>query len=74
MDITWSHSRINKILENPAEYYLLYKQGISPIKEKSALSLGSAVHYGLELGTNDLVLHDRETENKVHILCSNKNN
>ena len=60
MDITWSHSRINKILENPAEYYLLYKQGISPIKEKSALSLGSAVHYGLELGTNDLTDYFRE--------------
>ena len=60
MDITWSHSRINKILENPAEYYLLYKQGIYPIKEKSALSLGSAVHYGLELGTNDLTDYFRE--------------
>ena len=63
MEITWSHSRINKILENPAEYYLIYKQGISPIVEKAALSLGSAVHHGLELGTADLTDYFKENGN-----------
>lgn len=54
MGIVWSHSRINKLLENPAEYYLIYKQGITPISEKGALLLGSAVHYGLEINSADL--------------------
>lgn len=52
--ITWSHSRLNKIIENPKEYYLYYKQGISPKEEKTSLFVGSAVHEGLEKNTYDL--------------------
>ena len=53
-EIVWSHSRLNKIIENPKEYYLSYKQGISLKEEKTSLFVGSAVHEGLELNTSDL--------------------
>lgn len=53
-EIVWSHSRLNKIIENPKEYYLSYKQGIKPKMEKKSLYIGSAVHYGLEIGSSDL--------------------
>ena len=52
--IIWSHSRLNTLMSNPAEYYLSYVQGIKPKLTKSALSLGSAVHYGLEIESDDL--------------------
>lgn len=52
--IVWSHSRLNKIIENPKEYYLSYKQGISLKEEKNSLFVGSAVHDGLERNTSDL--------------------
>ena len=52
--ITWSHSRLNKIIENPKEYYLTYKQGISLKEEKKSLFVGSAVHDGLERNSSDL--------------------
>lgn len=52
--IVWSHSRLNKIIENPKEYYLSYKQGISPKETKTSLFVGSAVHDGLEKNTYDL--------------------
>ena len=52
--IIWSHSRLNTILQNPAEYYWKYVRGISPRDRKAALSLGSAVHWGLENNTDDL--------------------
>lgn len=52
--IKWSHSRLNTLINNPAEYYLNYIQGITPKITKPALSLGSAVHYGLEIGSDDL--------------------
>lgn len=52
--IVWSHSRLNKIIENPKEYYLSYKQGISPKEEKPSLFIGSAVHDGLERNSDDL--------------------
>lgn len=50
----WSHSKLSCILKNPAEYYLIYKAGIFPKVEKSALTLGSAVHWGIEHNTSDL--------------------
>ena len=53
-DTVWSHSRLNTILENPKEYFLSYKKGIKLKIEKAALTLGTAVHAGLELGTDDL--------------------
>lgn len=49
-----SHSKLNCILNNPAEYYLIYKEGIKLKDEKPALSLGSAVHWGIEHNTEDL--------------------
>lgn len=50
----WSHSSLNIIMKNPAEFYLRYICGIKPKAEKTALSLGSAVHWGLEHNTDDL--------------------
>lgn len=52
--MVWSHSSSNQILNNPAEYYLDHVMGIKPKVEKTALSLGSAVHWGLENETSDL--------------------
>ena len=49
-----SHSKLNCILSNPAEYYLVYKEKIKPKLQKPALSLGSAVHYALENNSSDL--------------------
>lgn len=52
--VTWSHSRLTKLFENPAEYFLIYEEGIKPKQEKPALSIGSAVHWLLEHGSTDL--------------------
>ncbi len=53
-EIVWSHSRLDKIVNNPKEYYLSYKQGISLKEEKTSLYVGSAVHDGLERNSSDL--------------------
>ncbi len=58
--IIWSHSRLNKLFENPAEYFLIYEEGIKPKQEKAALSTGSAVHWGLENNTSDLTKYYEE--------------
>ena len=55
-----SHSKLNCILNNPAEYYLIYKEGIKLKDEKPALSLGSAVHWGIEHNTEDLTEYYEE--------------
>lgn len=62
-NIVWSHSSLGKLLNNPAEYYLDYVVGIKPKQEKTALSLGSAVHWGLENGTSDLQEYYNEKGN-----------
>lgn len=49
-----SHSKLSTILTCPMSYYLTYVQGIYPKVEKAALSIGSAVHWGLEHDTEDL--------------------
>lgn len=49
-----SHSKLNCILGNPMEYFLIYREGISPKVEKPALAIGSAVHWGIEHNTDDL--------------------
>lgn len=59
----WSHSSLGKLLKNPAEYYLDYIVGIKPKREKTALSLGSAVHWGLENNTTDLQPYYNEKGN-----------
>lgn len=58
--VVWSHSRLNKLFENPAEYFLIYEEGIKPKQEKSALSIGSAVHWLLEHNTTDLTEYYKE--------------
>lgn len=49
-----SHSKLSTILSCPMTYYLSYVEGISPILEKPALYIGSAVHWGIEHNTEDL--------------------
>lgn len=49
-----SHSKLNTILKCPATYYLNYKVGIKLKYKKPALSIGEAVHWGLEHSVSDL--------------------
>lgn len=58
--VVWSHSRLNKLFENPAEYFLIYEEGIKPKQEKPALSTGSAIHWLLENNTTDLEEYYKE--------------
>ena len=58
-----SHSKLTTILSCPMTYYLTYKQGIKLKVEKSALAIGSAVHWGIEHDTEDLEEYYRENGN-----------
>ena len=49
-----SHSKLNCILNCPMEYYLRYVEGISAKDKATALTIGSAVHWGIEHNTEDL--------------------
>lgn len=49
-----SHSKLSLLINNPMEYFLSYKMGIQPKIAKTALSIGSAVHWGLEHNTDNL--------------------
>lgn len=49
-----SHSKLLQILTCPMSYYLCHIQGIEPKVKKSALTIGSAVHWGIEHNTIDL--------------------
>ena len=49
-----SHSKLNLILSCPMSYYLQYVVGIDLKTPKSALDIGSAVHWGIEHDTEDL--------------------
>lgn len=49
-----SHSKLNCILNCPMTYYLRYVQGIKLKQTKSALAIGSAVHWGIEHNTDNL--------------------
>lgn len=49
-----SHSKLSTIMGCPMTYYLTYKEGISKKETKPALAIGSAVHWGIEHGTEDL--------------------
>lgn len=55
-----SHSKLSTILQCPMTYYLSYIQGIQPKEEKSALAIGSAVHWGIEHDTEDLSEYYKE--------------
>lgn len=49
-----SHSKLSKLMSCPMSYKLSYELGIYPKAEKPALSIGSAVHWGIEHNTCDL--------------------
>lgn len=53
-DIIWSHSKLSTLLTCPATYNVVYNHKVLPKFEKEALSLGSAVHWGIENNTEDL--------------------
>lgn len=55
-----SHSKLVKIMSCPMSYRLSYEVGIWKKVEKSALSIGSAVHWGIEHNTSDLSNHFKE--------------
>lgn len=61
--IEWSHSKLDTILNCPMSYYLRYVQGISPKKDKPAFEIGSAVHWGIEHDTYDLIDYYSEKGN-----------
>ena len=56
-----SHSKLNLILTCPMSYFLNYKQRISLKTQKTALEIGSAVHWGIEHNTEDLTDYVSET-------------
>ena len=58
--MNWSHSKLKCIIADPMAYYLKYIQGISPKRGRAALSIGSAVHWGLEHNTEDLEPYYKE--------------
>lgn len=58
-----SHSKLETIMKCPMTYYLNYKQGIKLKIEKSALAIGSAVHWGIEHDTEDLTEYYKEIKN-----------
>lgn len=55
-----SHSKLNKMFECPMSFYLNYKQKIHLKTEKPALAIGSAVHWGIEHNTEDLLEYFNE--------------
>lgn len=55
-----SHSKLAKIMSCPMSYRLTYELGIWTKVEKPALSIGSAVHWGIEHNTCDLSEYFKE--------------
>lgn len=55
-----SHSKLSCILSCPMSYYLTYEMGMYKKEVKPALSIGSAVHWGIEHNTMDLTDFWRE--------------
>lgn len=55
-----SHSKLATLLSCPMTYYLSYVEGISKKETKSALAIGSAVHWGIEHDTEDLSEYYKE--------------
>mgnify|MGYP002521812808 CR=1 FL=1 len=66
-----SHSKLSLLLNNPMEYYLSYRMGITPKFEKPALSIGSATHWGIEHDTEDLTDYfgDRDNYGRDQLLA-----
>lgn len=61
-----SHSKLNCILDNPMEYYLNYKQGISLKDGKKALTIGSAMHWMIEHNCEDSEGYCQEEGDRNH--------
>lgn len=55
-----SHSKLACILSCPMTYHLNYDLGIAKKEEKTALWIGSAVHWGIEHNTEDLSEYFKE--------------
>lgn len=55
-----SHSKLTTLLSCPMTYYLSYVEGISKKETKSALAIGSAVHWGIEHNTENLSEYYKE--------------
>lgn len=55
-----SHSKLSQIMSCPMSYHLGYELGICTKVEKPALSVGSAVHWGIEHNTDDLSSYFKE--------------
>lgn len=49
-----SHSKLSTLISNPLKYKAIYKLGLSLKHKSSALSIGSAVHWGIDNNTSDL--------------------
>lgn len=49
-----SHSRLSTLVANPKKYKAIYKLGFTQKEKSSALSIGSAVHWGIENNTENL--------------------
>ena len=52
-NIVWSHSRLNTLMNNPLEYFLIYNLKIKPKIQKPAFLIGSGVHELLEKNETD---------------------
>lgn len=53
-EIIWSHSKLSTLLNCPMTYNISYNHKVFPKFEKPALSLGSAVHWGIEHNISNL--------------------
>jgi hypothetical protein len=49
-----SHSKLNTLVVNPKKYKAKYKVGLTPKVKSSTLTIGSAVHWGIENNTFNL--------------------
>ena len=66
----FSHSKLSTILKCPATYNLIYNIGLSLKFKKPALTIGSAVHWGIEHNTENISEYDEEELNEETIsLC-----
>lgn len=57
-----SHSALSLLLDCPASYFLSYHEGIQKIETKPAFIVGSAMHYGLEVGSSDLTQYFKDND------------
>lgn len=66
--IKFSHSKLNCILNNPWLYNIRYNLEITPKITPSALSIGSAVHWGIEHNKCDLTEYYEEVKDETNKL------